>query len=161
MGNNALRKASSGDDGREQNFALNDTELQAMAGRLRAAVRVCTRKYHLKSFPKCFLGSEAVAWLQQSGAAADVSDAVVLGNMMLHSGLLHHVTGEHDFEDRPLFYRFAVDEPHHGQAARHPNDTVVSWGEVTHQSDRLGYDPAASGRGQGTAKRESLPQWLP
>ena len=91
-------------------LGTRDQQLSALAVRMRAHVKVKDRWYHLKIYPKCFLGSEGASWLVTSGEAKDIASALKLGNQMIRAGLFHHVTREHLFEDARLFYRFAEDE---------------------------------------------------
>lgn len=68
------------------------------------------RRYHLRVFPQVFVGQEAVQWfLQQFGLTSRVA-AVRLGQRLLDENLACHVTSDHQFEDRFLFYRFLADE---------------------------------------------------
>jgi hypothetical protein len=64
-----------------------------------------------KTYPKCFIGAEAVSWLVEKGIAKDRPDAVNIGCDLVRSGIIHHVCDEHHFEDGTLFYRFLSDEP--------------------------------------------------
>jgi hypothetical protein len=82
---------------------------------LRANVTVKTRSYHLQKFEKCFVGSEAVdALFTKLGVVTSRADAVEIGGLMLAQGRFKHVTGDQDFKDGKLFYRFAEDEKNHG-----------------------------------------------
>lgn len=37
-------------------------------------------------------------------------EAILMGQLMLEQGIIHHVLDEHNFKDEPLFYRFYNDE---------------------------------------------------
>ncbi|WP_371357521.1 hypothetical protein, partial [Hydrocoleum sp. CS-953] len=37
-------------------------------------------------------------------------EAILMGELMLQQGIIHHVFDEHNFKDEPLFYRFYSDE---------------------------------------------------
>lgn len=64
------------------------------------------RRYRLKRYPNCFIGTVAVDWLvAQYGLSRDL--AVAAGQALLERGVLYHVVKDHAFEDEPLFYRFA------------------------------------------------------
>ncbi|MGD1950888.1 MAG: hypothetical protein ACFB14_14740 [Leptolyngbyaceae cyanobacterium] len=67
------------------------------------------RRYKLKVYSKCFVGSEAVDWLVKN---LDISqqEAVCIGKRLLYRGIVHHVLDEQDFKDDYLFYRFYADE---------------------------------------------------
>ena len=67
------------------------------------------RHYRLRMYPRVFVGQEAVKWfIGQFNLPR--SAAIRLGQRLLDEGLARHVTGEHRFEDRFLFYRFLADE---------------------------------------------------
>lgn len=61
----------------------------------------------MKVYKKCFLGTEAAEWMIQERLATDSESAVRLGNRMVEQGLLKHVTGGHEFEDKDYFYKFS------------------------------------------------------
>lgn len=81
-----------------------------------------------RTYPKCFVGREAVARLIEEGIATDAEDAVRIGNMLLDAGVFRHVLDEHAFKNEKLFYRFRSDEDH-GTAARKPDGSTVSWAD--------------------------------
>jgi hypothetical protein len=63
-------------------------------------------RFHLKNYPQCFVGNEAVSSLVNSKVFMSRSEAVGTLNRLLEIGLLHHVTREHAFQDDDrLFYR--------------------------------------------------------
>ena len=67
------------------------------------------RRHLLAVYPKCFVGSEAVAWLMR---AYDLSrqGAIRLGQSLVQRGVFHHVLDEHPFRDGNFYYRFYADE---------------------------------------------------
>ena len=67
------------------------------------------RVWHLRSYKCCFVGFETVDWLCAEGHASDTDSALALGNALLDAGLMHHVTYEHRFKDKELFYRWGVE----------------------------------------------------
>lgn len=72
----------------------------------RAGVPCEDRRYLLKRYPKCFVGSEAVAWMvSEYGLTREL--AIAAGQAMVERGVIYHVHKDHPFEDAPLFYRFA------------------------------------------------------
>lgn len=77
---------------------------EALCGALASSVKALDRVYHLKSYPQCFVGTEAVAWLAKQYALAR-SEAVKLGGALQALGMLHHVAHEHAFADEAFFYR--------------------------------------------------------
>ncbi|MEM7064310.1 MAG: hypothetical protein AAF572_14235 [Cyanobacteria bacterium P01_B01_bin.77] len=67
------------------------------------------RRYKLKIYPKCFVGSEAVQWLMLNFNLT-LDDAIRIGQRMLERKIIHHVVDEQDFKNDYLFYRFYTDE---------------------------------------------------
>ncbi|XP_027030434.2 phosphatidylinositol 3,4,5-trisphosphate-dependent Rac exchanger 2 protein [Tachysurus fulvidraco] len=68
------------------------------------------RKRKLTTFPKCFLGSEFVAWLMEIGETDNPEEGVHLGQALLENGIIHHVTDKHQFKSEPVLYRFRYDD---------------------------------------------------
>jgi len=99
-------------------------ELESLVERLRApgGISIRERRYRLRSYPRAFIGSEAVSWLVEHEDLTR-EGALELGRRLVTEGLLHHVLDEHDFRDGHFFYRFRTDE---AEAAVPP-----SYGRVT------------------------------
>ncbi len=72
-------------------------------------VSIRDRRYKLKNYARCFVGSEAVAWLVRNLELSS-DEAVQLGQRLVNEGWVHHVVDEHAFEDHQFFYRFYLDE---------------------------------------------------
>ncbi|XP_047227501.1 rap guanine nucleotide exchange factor 4 isoform X5 [Girardinichthys multiradiatus] len=69
------------------------------------------RKYHLKTYRQCCVGTELVDWqMLQSSCVHSRIQAVAMWQVLLEEGVLNHVDGETDFQDKYLFYRFLDDE---------------------------------------------------
>ncbi|XP_008579635.1 PREDICTED: phosphatidylinositol 3,4,5-trisphosphate-dependent Rac exchanger 2 protein [Galeopterus variegatus] len=68
------------------------------------------RKRKLTTFPKCFLGSEFVAWLLEIGEIHRPEEGVHLGQALLENGIIHHVTDKHQFKPEQMLYRFRYDD---------------------------------------------------
>uniref|UniRef100_UPI00358E8188 rap guanine nucleotide exchange factor 4 n=1 Tax=Myxine glutinosa TaxID=7769 RepID=UPI00358E8188 len=69
------------------------------------------RKYHLKSYRQCCVGTELVDWLTQQGQCIHSrTQAVGMWQVLLEDGVLNHVDQERNFQDKYLFYRFLSDE---------------------------------------------------
>lgn len=69
------------------------------------------RKYHLKMHRRCLVGSEMVDWLiHQSPLVHSRVQAVGMWQALLEEAAIAHVSQEHFFKDKYLFYRFAGDE---------------------------------------------------
>mmetsp|Transcript_18783 Transcript_18783/g.46136 ORF Transcript_18783/g.46136 Transcript_18783/m.46136 type:complete len:670 (-) Transcript_18783:37-2046(-) len=107
--------------------SFSDGDLTELVQRFRAGVSVQDRKFRATKYKQCFVGSEAVQWLVSSGAAANESDAVNIGNAMMNAGVFHHVLRDHPFKDEMLFYRFVADEDHGGIGVSATTGQKVSW----------------------------------
>jgi hypothetical protein len=83
-----------------------DKDLDEIAQKFKNNVKLSDRSYLLKTYKQCFVGSEAVDYLVQSGATATREDAVLLGNAFIEMHLIEHVRRDHPFKDEYLFYRF-------------------------------------------------------
>ncbi|XP_067836414.1 phosphatidylinositol 3,4,5-trisphosphate-dependent Rac exchanger 2 protein isoform X2 [Heptranchias perlo] len=68
------------------------------------------RKRKLSTFPKCFLGSEFVAWLMEIKEISKSEEGVHLGQALLENGIIHHVTDKHQFKPDHMLYRFRYDD---------------------------------------------------
>ncbi len=73
-----------------------------------AGFTVTDRSYLGNSYSKCFVGSEAVTWMQDQGYT--VNEAMSIGQRLIDLSLAHHVVDEHPFKNEKLFYRFYRDE---------------------------------------------------
>lgn len=80
--------------------------LNDIASTLIRKVDVKDRKYRMKTYPTCFVGSEMVDYMVENQLAPSRSEAVKIGRELLSTGHLEHVVREHDFKDDFLFYHF-------------------------------------------------------
>ncbi|KFV84856.1 Rap guanine nucleotide exchange factor 4, partial [Struthio camelus australis] len=77
----------------------------------RAPHMIRDRKYHLKTYRQCCVGTELVDWMmQQSPCVHSRTQAIGMWQVLLEEGVLNHVDQEHHFQDKYLFYRFLDDE---------------------------------------------------
>ncbi|XP_033842649.1 rap guanine nucleotide exchange factor 4 isoform X1 [Periophthalmus magnuspinnatus] len=77
----------------------------------RAPHMIRDRKYHLKTYRQCCVGTELVDWqMQQSSCIHSRAHAVGMWQVLLEEGVLNHVEQELNFQDKYLFYRFLEDE---------------------------------------------------
>lgn len=61
-------------------------------------------RLHLgRSYPRCFIGSEAAEWLQARYSLSE-DKALVAGQAMMDLGLFAHVLNEHEFKNGNFFY---------------------------------------------------------
>lgn len=72
-------------------------------------VKIKDRKYRLTTYSKCFIGLEAVKWMEKEYILSK-SEAIRLGQELIDFKIIHHVTDDHDFKNDHLFYRFYIDE---------------------------------------------------
>ncbi|XP_055493946.1 rap guanine nucleotide exchange factor 4 [Leucoraja erinacea] len=69
------------------------------------------RKYHLKTYKQCCVGTELVDWMiQQTTCVHSRTQAVGMWQVLLEEGVMNHADQEHNFQDKYLFYRFLDDE---------------------------------------------------
>lgn len=94
---------------RAQSPRLDALDLCAVVEQWRGAVPIRDRRYRGVVYPRCFTGSEAVAWMR-SALALSENEAVTLGERLLELSVFHHVFDDHHFCNRRLFYRFYQDE---------------------------------------------------
>jgi serine/threonine protein kinase len=83
-------------------------KLESLCKEMRDFLEVRDRRYHFKVYRKCWLGRDGVAYLAKT--LGSKSAAVAVGDQMINEGFLRHVVGEHNLQDRELFYRFTTDE---------------------------------------------------
>ncbi|CAN9497757.1 unnamed protein product [Ophioblennius macclurei] len=77
----------------------------------RAPHMIRDRKYHLKTYRQCCVGTELVDWQMQQGSCVHSRvQAVGMWQVLLEEGVLNHVDQELSFQDKYLFYRFLDDE---------------------------------------------------
>ncbi|CAB1055633.1 Mercuric ion reductase (EC [Olavius sp. associated proteobacterium Delta 1] len=105
-------------------------DLAELTSCMKRILDIRDRKYGFpaKTYPKCFVGSEAVKKLIDENIDGHEEDAVRIGNMMLNSGVFHHIQDAHPFENKKLFYRFLTDEDH-GSVAHKPDGSAVGWAD--------------------------------
>ena len=76
--------------------------------RSEAGFAVADRTHMGTKYGKCFVGSEAVDWIQAQGHT--VNEALSMGQRLFDLSLAHHVVDEHPFKNEKLYYRFYRDE---------------------------------------------------
>jgi hypothetical protein len=72
-------------------------------------VEVKDRKYHNKTYEKCFVGSEAVDWLQKH-LGISRSEAESYGQALIDDDWMHHVVRQQPFRDGYFFYSWTTKE---------------------------------------------------
>ena len=73
-------------------------------------ISVMDRRYRLRVYRKCFIGSEAVTWIVRNRKCSRL-EAVNLGQQLMNANIFYHVCEDHTFKDDYLFYRFREDYP--------------------------------------------------
>ena len=76
--------------------------------RSEAGFTVQDRSYRGATYPRCFVGAEAVDWMLAQGRT--INEALSIGQQLVDLSLIHHVLDEHAFKNEKLFYRFYRDE---------------------------------------------------
>jgi hypothetical protein len=72
-------------------------------------VKIKDRRYRLRVYTQCFIGSEAIEWMRDRFRISR-EEAVKLGQRLMDAKHIHHVVDDHKFKDGELFYRFYWDE---------------------------------------------------
>ena len=90
---------------------VNTINIKDVVARMRniGGIIIKDRRYHLVSYPKCFIGHEAVEWMMKNLSLSS-EQAVRLGQRLIDEKFIHHVTDEHPFINDFFFYRFYWDE---------------------------------------------------
>lgn len=107
----------------------DEETLAELTEKFRKGLEIKTRKWMTKSYEKCFVGLEAVEFMVKEGIAKTKEEAIEIGQLLVASNIIKHVTGDHDFKDEKLFYRFSVDEPSHGQTKQKEDGGNWSWSD--------------------------------
>lgn len=79
--------------------------LSHLAQKMMNSITICDRWYYFKVYSSCFIGSEAVTWLEKE-LNCPQSEAIQVGNKMLNLNFFYHVVREHFFCNGYYFYRF-------------------------------------------------------
>ncbi|MEN9218051.1 MAG: protein kinase [Gloeomargarita sp. DG_2_bins_126] len=67
------------------------------------------RRYLLRVYPRCFVGSELVTWLMNH-LGIGRQQAIQLGQTLVARNIIHHVTDDQPFRDGYFLYRFYQDD---------------------------------------------------
>ncbi|XP_060898438.1 DEP domain-containing mTOR-interacting protein [Labrus mixtus] len=69
------------------------------------------RRYHLRTYPNCFVAQELTDWLVSHKEAPDRVTAVCLMQHLIDQDIVHHVCDKRPvFKDAKLLYRFRTDD---------------------------------------------------
>eukprot|EP00180_Rhodochaete_pulchella_P003491 Plantae.Rhodophyta-Rhodochaete_pulchella.ctg6007.p2 GENE.Plantae.Rhodophyta-Rhodochaete_pulchella.ctg6007~~Plantae.Rhodophyta-Rhodochaete_pulchella.ctg6007.p2 ORF type:complete len:118 (-),score=21.21 Plantae.Rhodophyta-Rhodochaete_pulchella.ctg6007:99-425(-) len=81
-----------------------------MAERIMANIEIKDRRWKVRTFKDCFVGSDAVSYMVKSDLAINEFEAVDYGTDMIRMGLVSHVTGSHKaLRNDDSLYRFIRD----------------------------------------------------
>ena len=80
--------------------------LQLQAQKLEASLDIRDRKYKFKTYRRCFIGSDAINVMISLNLASNEKEAMELGNKLIQSNIIQHVTKKHAFKNEKLFYRY-------------------------------------------------------
>ena len=69
-------------------------------------LRVKERRHHFKSYSECFIASELIDVLMESGLVESRAHGLFIGRLLNHKQLIRHVIDAHPFSDDYLFFRF-------------------------------------------------------
>ncbi len=95
--------------GRRAELDRIDLVALEQAMRSRGGLAIEERTYLSKTYPRCFVGADAVDWLMRR-CGIGLGAAETVGQRMLELGIFHHVLDEHGFVEGKFFYRFRADE---------------------------------------------------
>uniref|UniRef100_A0A671WB76 Si:dkeyp-97e7.9 n=3 Tax=Sparus aurata TaxID=8175 RepID=A0A671WB76_SPAAU len=69
------------------------------------------RRYHLRTYPNCFVAQELIDWLVSHKEAPDRATAACLMQHLMDHDIIHHVCDKRPvFKDAKLLYRFRKDD---------------------------------------------------
>ncbi|XP_043977671.1 LOW QUALITY PROTEIN: DEP domain-containing mTOR-interacting protein [Gambusia affinis] len=69
------------------------------------------RRYHLRTYPNCFVAQELIDWLVSHKEVSDRATAVCLMQHLMDNDIVHHVCDKRpEFKDAKLLYRFRKDD---------------------------------------------------
>ncbi len=145
----------------KQQVSLKSDDLGELKRSFQEIVDICDRHYGFpaKIYENCFIGSEAVGELIKKGIATDEDDAIRIGNLLMQSGIFHHVQRAHTFKNEYLFYRFATDEDHGGIPEQVPDGISVKWADfigtsTSHEAVNSVLQPSLPGPDAALAEME-------
>lgn len=87
----------------------NFEEVYNLMRDVKRGLQVSDRRWRIITYPKCFVGSEAVQWITEH-LSCDREKAVSIGQRLMEAGIIHHVTHSEPFADAYFFYRFQEDD---------------------------------------------------
>ena len=95
--------------GLRANDEMTSKALQQMVTDFVEGVEIQDRSWRFQTYRRCFVASEAVDWLLDSGHAKSRADAVQKGNLLLFHKIFQHVSNPQPFKDAYLFFSLRPD----------------------------------------------------
>ncbi|CAL8337295.1 unnamed protein product [Merluccius merluccius] len=94
---------------------LHKAEVMIAGEQLRLRLHDCKlikeRRYHLRTYPNCFVAQELTDWLVTHKEAPDRATAICLMQHLMDHDIVHHVCDKRPvFKDAKLLYRFRKDD---------------------------------------------------
>lgn len=114
-------------------FAPYPSALWSLCSTLRSTGLIANRRWRLRIFQNCFVGSEAVTWLAHHMQLSR-QEATALWQECEFYHLLVHVLGEQRFLDEPFYYRLLPDgnpEKRLFQGISQPNSSGITLSTLT------------------------------
>ena len=90
---------------------IKEIDLETLVSQMRSVggIKIKDRRYKLKVYSQCFIGSDAVQWIVEN-LKLPSEQAVRLGQRLIDEKWIHHVVDRQPFQDGFFFYRFYWDE---------------------------------------------------
>ena len=90
---------------------IQEIDLETLVSQMRSVggIKIKNRRYKLKVYSQCFIGSDAVQWIVEN-LKLSREQAVRLGQRLIDEKWIHHVVDQQPFRDGFFFYRFYWDE---------------------------------------------------
>jgi len=90
---------------------VSGTDLEEIAKKLHTGLDIKDRRYHMKIYKSCFLGSHCVAYMLEHQIAKSEKEAIDIGNKLVDAKIISHVTKDHKFCNKNYFYKFIDRKP--------------------------------------------------
>jgi hypothetical protein len=92
---------------REMIQRMTNNTAEGLIETMQNGLDISDRSYRFKKYRRCFLGTEANAWLAKQYKLSEAQSTAV-GTALQELGLLYHVTQEQTFANEDFFYRLAI-----------------------------------------------------
>jgi hypothetical protein len=79
-----------------------------------SGVEIKNRYQRCKTYDDIFLGDEFSSWLVVNKHAANLQEAIMIGQKCIDYDLLIHSLRDHPFKNEPLFYHFVLNDKSKG-----------------------------------------------